>query len=119
MAKRGKRARKQQVSSSSSESAVSSGPEEGDRWDTESEDEADTYCLYCAGLFSEDRGDEEWIRCQKCQSGHTLFVQTVRQEHLCVTGASNDRNVFTLISKYVTNNFYFVVLSNKRLFWLS
>jgi hypothetical protein len=63
MIKRRKRARKPPDSSSSSESAISSESKEGDRWGTESEDEADAECLYCAGLFSGDHSGEKWIRC--------------------------------------------------------
>jgi hypothetical protein len=29
----------------------------------------------------------------------TQFAQTIRQGHLCVAGASNDRQLFTLISR--------------------
>jgi hypothetical protein len=93
MVKRGKRARKLLISSSS-ESAISFESEEDGRWGTESEDEVVVECLYYTGLFSEDHGDDEWIPCQKCLKWRTLFVQTIRQEHLCVKGARNDSFVY-------------------------
>ena len=35
----------------------------------ESEDEADAECLYCVGLFSEDRNGEDWVlRVNQCFS---------------------------------------------------
>jgi len=76
-------ARKPPLSSSSSESAVS--PEsEGDRWGTESEDEADAECLYCAGLFSENHSGEEWVRCQKCLKwAHTVCADSPTRVFMC------------------------------------
>jgi hypothetical protein len=35
--------------------------------------EADAEYLQCAGLFSEDRYDEEWVRCQKMSKVGTHF----------------------------------------------
>ncbi|KAG8246250.1 hypothetical protein J6590_088462 [Homalodisca vitripennis] len=29
-------------------------------------EEGDAECLYCTGLFSEDRNGEDWIRCKAC-----------------------------------------------------
>jgi hypothetical protein len=76
--------RKLPISSSSSKSAVSSGSEEGDRWGTESEDEADVDCLYCAGLFSEDRGAEERIRCEQCLKwAHTVRANYPTRAFVC------------------------------------
>jgi hypothetical protein len=44
---------------SPSELGVSSGSEEEEGWWEERKDEADAECLYCAGLFTEDRGVED------------------------------------------------------------
>jgi hypothetical protein len=45
--------------------------------------------------------------------GHTVFVKITREGHLCVTGTSYGTNMFTLTSKCVTSNIYFVILLNK------
>jgi hypothetical protein len=63
--------------SSSSELGVSSGSEqEADGWRKDSEDEANAERQYCAGLFTEDDGDE-WVRCQK----YPKWAQTVCANH--------------------------------------
>jgi hypothetical protein len=50
--------------SPSSELGVSSGHgEEENGWGKKVKCEADVDCLHCAGLFSEDHHDEEWILC--------------------------------------------------------
>jgi hypothetical protein len=48
--------------SSSSEFGVSSGSEEEEGREKESDDAADDECRYCAGLFCEDQDGEVWVR---------------------------------------------------------
>jgi hypothetical protein len=67
-----------------SRSGVSSESEEEDGLEKESEYAADAERLYCAGLFYEDHGGEDWVWCQKAWSGLTKFVRTIRNGPVCV-----------------------------------
>jgi hypothetical protein len=47
---------------------------------------------------------------------HTVCANYPTRTLVCVTSASNDRHLYTLIRKYVTINFYLVVFKINYLF---